>query len=267
MDRELRILVDHIRMAGRRALEVARDGFDVQTKKDRSPVTTADLEVNRILSNMRQQNFPDDGWLSEESPDDPIRLQKARVWIVDPIDGTKAFVNRMPEFCISAALVETSRPVVAAVFNPSTDELFTAVRGGGLHLNGARVEPAAANELAPVVMVSPWEFRRGRWATLDETVRCRPMYSIANALALVAAGRVHATITIGPENEWDLAAGVLLVEESGGTIHDAAGKPFSFNQVHPTFRGVIAIAAAADPDLHPLLQQQAEQAHTASRKK
>jgi myo-inositol-1(or 4)-monophosphatase len=93
------------------------------------------------------------------------------------------------------------------------------------------------------------------------------MYSIANALALVAAGRVHATITIEPENEWDLAAGVLLVEEGGGTIHDAAGKPFSFNQATPKFRGVIASAAAANPDLHPLLQQQAEQAHTVSRKK
>lgn len=266
MERELRILVDQVRLAGRRALELARDGFDVQTKKDRSPVTTADFEVNRILVNMQQQHFPDDGWLSEESPDDPIRLQKARVWIVDPIDGTKAFVNRVPEFCISAALVEKSRPVVAVIFNPSTDELFTAVRGGGLHLNGARIERAAATELAPVVMVSPWEFRSGRWATLDGTVQCRPIYSIANALALVAAGRVHATITIEPENEWDLAAGVLLVEESGGTIHDAAGKPFFFNQANPKFRGVIAIAAAANPDLYPLLQQQAEQARTASRK-
>ena len=229
----------------------------MQTKKDHSPVTTADLEVNRILSTMQQQHFPDDGGCQRIARQS-IRLQKSRVWIVDPIDGTQGIRESDAGFCISAALVTENRPAVAAIFNPSPDELFTAVRGGGLHLNGARVESAAGTELGPVVMVSPWELRSGRWATLYGTVHCCPMYSIANALALVAAGRVHATITIEPENEWDLAAGVLLVEESGGTIHDAAGKPFFFNQAKPKFRGVIAIAAAAAPHLHPLLQHQAD---------
>ena len=260
MDRELSTLVETIRKAGVKVGEMVRDGFDIQTKPDHSPVTTVDLEVNRILHEMQRREFPRDGWLSEESPDDPARLTHARVWIVDPIDGTKALVNRVPEFCISVALVERGAPVVAAILNPSTDELFTAVRGGGLFLNGTPVTHSLPHDVNPVIMVNAWELRIDRWSTLAETTRCRPMYSIANALALVSAGRVQAALTIEPENEWDLAAGVLLIEEGGGTISDAAGKPFVFNQPTPIFHGVIAVAATADKGLRAKLQAHAEHA-------
>jgi myo-inositol-1(or 4)-monophosphatase len=262
MERELAVLVESIRNAGAKVRDLVRAGFDVQTKPDRSPVTTVDHEVNRILHEMQRREFPQDGWLSEESPDDPARLTNIRVWVVDPIDGTKALVNRMPEFCISAALIERGIPVVAAILNPLTDELFTAVRGGGLFLNDTRVILHPAREFDPVIMVNAWEFRANRWATLAETAQCRPMYSIANALALVAAGRVQAVLTIEPENEWDLAAGVLLIEESGGTISDAAGKPFAFNQPTPTFSGVIAVAATANKHLRANLQIHAEHARS-----
>ena len=241
-------------------MDLARKGFEVQIKKDRSPVTTADLEVNRVLRRMQETHFPDDGWLSEESPDDPVRLGKARVWIVDPIDGTKAYVNRLPEYCISVGLIEAGVPVLGAIFNPSTDELFTAALGQGLRLNGQPMKPSAAVDERSQVLVSPWEYRGGRWADLDGRVQCRPMLSIAHALALVAAGRVHATLTIEPENEWDLAAGVLLIQESGGTVADAEGRPFTFNQATPRFRGVIAVSATAGADLRPFLQTHADRA-------
>ncbi|MCX5722687.1 MAG: 3'(2'),5'-bisphosphate nucleotidase CysQ [Nitrospirae bacterium] len=260
MEQELAVLVKAVRSAGAKVRELVRDGFEVRTKPDHSPVTTVDLEVNRILHEMQCRDFPLDGWLSEESPDDPARLDNERVWIVDPIDGTKALVNRMPEFCISAALIERGAPVVAAILNPSTDELFTAVRGEGLFLNGSRVTLSARHDLDPVIMVGAREFRIDRWSTLAETSRCRPMYSIAHALALVAAGRVQAAFTIDPEHEWDVAAGVLLIEESGGTISDGAGKPFVFNQPLPKFSGVISVAATADKDLRAKLQIHAEQA-------
>ena len=255
-------MVDAIRNAGAKARELVEGGFEVYTKSDRSPVTTVDHEVNRILHEMQRREFPRDGWLSEESADDPARLTNTRVWIVDPIDGTKALVNRIPEFCISAALIERNAPVVAAILNPSTDELFTAVRGRGLFLNNARVISSSVHEADPLVMVNAWEFRSGRWSTLAATTRCRPMYSIANALALVAAGHVQAVLTIEPENEWDLAAGVLLIEESGGTISDAAGKPFTFNQPIPRLHGTIAVAATADKDLHASLRVHAEHAQS-----
>ena len=267
MEQELAVLVEAVRKAGAKVRELVRDGFEVQTKPDRSPVTTVDHEVNRILHEMQRREFPRDGWLSEESPDDPARLDNTRVWIVDPIDGTKALVNRMPEFCISAALVERGVPVVAAVLNPSTGELFTAVRGGGLFLNGARVTLSFPHDFNPIIMVSARELRSDRWSTLAETTRCHPMYSIANALALVAAGRVQAAFTIEPEHEWDVAAGVLLIEESGGAISDGAGKPFVFNQPMPKFRGVIAVAATADRDLRAKLQTHAEHARSQPQRK
>lgn len=252
--------METMRAAGARALDLARRGFDVQTKHDRSPVTTADLEVNRMLQEMHRAHFPDDGWLSEESPDSEARLGKARVWIVDPIDGTKAFVNGLPEFCISVALIERDSPVLGAIFNPSTDELFTAVRGQGLRRNGTSVVPEAPTDGTPLVSVSPWEFRSGRWTGLGDRVQCRPMLSIANSLALVAAGRLQGSLTIEPENEWDLAAGVLLIEESGGTVGDAGGRGFSFNQPTPRFRGIIAVSATAGQELRPLLQDHADRA-------
>jgi myo-inositol-1(or 4)-monophosphatase len=267
MERELATLVESIMNAGAKVRELVEVGFDVQTKSDRSPVTSVDHAVNRILHEMQRREFPQDGWLSEESPDDSARLNNQRVWIVDPIDGTKALVNRIPEFCISAALIERGAPVVAAILNPSTDELFTAVRGGGLFLNGLRVPASHAHDVKPVIMVNAAEFRIDRWSTLAETARCRPMYSIANALALVAAGRVQAALTIEPENEWDLAAGVLLIEESGGVISDAAGKPFTFNQPTPRFRGVIAVAATANKNLHASLKAHAEGASSKSKRK
>lgn len=262
MERELSLLVEAIRKAGVKVNELVRDGFEIHRKLDHSPVTTVDHEVNRILHEMQRREFPRDGWLSEESPDDPARLTHARVWIVDPIDGTKALVNRVPEYCISAALVERGAPVVAAILNPSTDELFTAVRGGGLFLNDIPVTHSLPHAFDPVIMVNAWELRIDRWSTLAETVQCRPMYSIANALAMVAAGRSQAALTIEPENEWDLAAGVLLIEEGGGTISDAAGKPFVFNQPIPMFRGVIAVAATAEKDLRARLQAHAEHAQS-----
>jgi myo-inositol-1(or 4)-monophosphatase len=261
MERELAVLVEAVVKAGAKVRELVKDGFEVRTKSDHSPVTTVDHEVNRILHEMQRREFPQDGWLSEESPDDPARLANTRVWIVDPIDGTKALVNRMPEFCISAALIEQGAPIVAAIYNPSTDELFTAVRGGGLFLNGTRLTPSRAHDYNPVIMVSAWEFRNDRWSMLAETIQCCPMYSIANALALVAAGRVQAVFTIEPENEWDLAAGVLLIEESGGTITDADGKSLAFNQPSTKLRGVIAVAATADKDLRSNLKARAEHAH------
>jgi len=240
-DEELVILSNAIRIAGAEALRLATDGFETRTKPDHSPVTSADLAVNQILRSHLQARFPLDGWLSEESPDDAVRLQKARVWVIDPIDGTKAFIRREPEFCISAALVEQRRPVVAAIFNPSTNELFSATQGGGLHLNHepvARQEPRKDQQ--PVLAVSPWEQHLGRFKFLEKHVSSRPMRSIAWALALAASGQIHAVATFESQNEWDVAAGALLVEEAGGSMQDGDGQPLAFNRPDPRYRGIIA---------------------------
>jgi len=248
-DHELRILSDVIRTAGTEALRFSSDGFETHTKSDQSPVTSADLAVNQILQAHLLAMFPHDGWLSEESPDDSARLQKARVWVIDPIDGTKAFIRGEPEFCVSVALVEEGLPVVAAIFNPSTDELFAATRGGGLRLNHKPVSPQERRRnQQPVIALSPWEQHLGRFQSVEAHATSRPMHSIAWALALAASGRIHAVATFEPENEWDVAAGALLIEEAGGTMHDGGGLALGFNRPEPRYRGIIATSAHC-PDL------------------
>jgi len=249
-----------MKLAGAEALRCASEGFEIHTKPDRSPVTSADLSIDRILHTHLLDAFPGDGWLSEESPDNSDRLQKRRVWVIDPIDGTNAFIKREPEFCISVALVEDGRPVVAAVFNPSADELFAAMKGGGLLLNH---EPVSLQEdrksQKPIIALSHWELQTGRFRSLDTLAVGRPMRSIAWALALAASGRIHAVATLGSENEWDVAAGALLIQEAGGTVRDGSGQDLEFNRLVPRYEGIIA-AHPSCPD--PVAQQLQELSRT-----
>jgi myo-inositol-1(or 4)-monophosphatase len=208
-------------------------------------VTTADLAVNQILHEWLLTAFPHDAWLSEESPDDSRRLDNARVWIIDPIDGTKYFMRGVPQYAISVALVESHQPVIAAVYNPATDELFSAIRGMGAWLNGQPIHVTPAQEGRPVVLVNPPALERGIFRAIETAAECRPMGSIAYTLALVAAGRADATLNLDGLNEWDVAGGVLLIEEAGGMVMDRNGSTLSFNQAKTTIRGILA----ADKDL------------------
>lgn len=240
-DYERDVLIDVIRKAGLEALRFAVDGFETTQKPDQSPVTSADLAVNQVLQSRLTSTFPQDGWLSEESPDSLDRLQKRRVWVVDPIDGTKAFISGEPEFCISVALIEGGRPVVASIFNPSTDELFTAIQGGGLCLNDEPVAPPAAwDGRHPVIALNLWERQIGRFTSLEPSTNNRPIRSIAWVLALAATGRIEAVATLEPENEWDVAAGALLIVEAGGTICDGRCDDLTFNRREPRYSGIIA---------------------------
>jgi myo-inositol-1(or 4)-monophosphatase len=161
--------------------------------------------------------------------------------VVDPIDGTKAFISGEPEFCISVALIEQGQPVVAGIFNPSTDELFTATRGGGLRLNDEPITPPSAwRGQHPVIALNSWEQRIGRFASLEQSAYNRPIRSIAWVLALTATGRIEAAVTLEPENEWDVAAGALLMTEAGGTISDGRGHDLTFNRREPRYSGIIA---------------------------
>lgn len=247
---ELERLATAVRTAGTEALRLATDGFETIQKPDQSPVTSVDLAVNDILHTHLLSAFPQDGWLSEESPDDPVRLQKDRVWVVDPIDGTKAFIKKVPEFCISVALIEHGHPIVAAIYNPSTDELFSAIRGEGLQLNRKPVESRQVSTgQRPIIALSSWEHQIGRFSALDSSTQNRPMLSIAWSLALMACGRIDAVATFEPENEWDVAAAVLLTNEAGGTITDGSGQALTFNQPTPRYRGIIATSPCCPPSL------------------
>ena len=240
-DDELDVLTKAIRKAGVEALRLSVEGFETIQKPDQSPVTSADLAVNQVLLSHLTSAFPQDGWLSEESPDSLDRLQKRRVWVVDPIDGTKAFISGEPEFCISVGLIEQGRPIVAGIFNPSTDELFTATQGGGLRLNNEPVIPPTSwNSRHPVIALNSWEQEIGRFTSLEPSINKRPIRSIAWVLALAAIGRIDGVATGEPENEWDVAAGALFITEAGGTIADGCGQELTFNRREPRYRGIIA---------------------------
>ncbi len=255
MDRELKTLKEVMLSAGAEALHLAKAGFETHTKSDHSPVTTADLAVNGLLQSRLAEEFPEDGWLSEESQDNPDRLSKRRVWIVDPIDGTRAYVRGDPEFCISVALVEQNRPILSAIYNPARGEWFSAIHRRGLTVE--RLSRPSVGQFEPgerpLVLVNPWDLRSGRLRQLELQVRCQPIGSIAYGLALVAAGLADAALMLDGGNEWDIVAGILLVCEGGGRATSASGQWPSFNQPDTRQRGTLALAATVPPPLLDLL--------------
>ncbi|WP_447600509.1 3'(2'),5'-bisphosphate nucleotidase CysQ [Nitrospira sp. Nam80] len=255
MERELQILVEAMKQAGRQALDLAGEGLSVHTKADHSPVTTADWLVDRMIHEAVGRHFPDDGWLSEERPDDLDRLNRKRVWVLDPIDGTRAYIKKLPEFCISAALIENGYPIVAAILNPSTGELFTAIRGRGIECTPKTTEPsvARAQNGLPLVLVNPSDLRQGRFQSILHRAQCKPVGSIAYALANVAAGRAAAAVMLEGGNEWDVAAGDLLIEENGGTITDIPGRRVRFNQPDTRLHGILATGRGIHPSLRTIL--------------
>jgi myo-inositol-1(or 4)-monophosphatase len=184
------------------------------------------------------------GWLSEESVDDPARLKARRIFVVDPIDGTVAFLKQKPHFTICAALVEDGRPIAAAVYNPIADECFTAAQGQGAHLNGAPIHVSGRDTIEGCRMLGPKSIFAG-WPEMEVATYS----SIAYRIALVAAGRHDAMISLTVKHDWDLAAADLIVQEAGGLLSDEAGAKLVYNRPVPAQRASIA----AGPRLHALL--------------
>src|ERR1700692_1989755 len=154
-----------------------------------------------------------EGWLSEESVDDPIRLQRSRVWVVDPLDGTREFVKGIPEFCVSIGFVEDGRPVAGGIYNPATDETFLGSVDSGVTFNGRPSQPSQRKTLdGAVILASRSEVKRGEWKPFENSgFKIRPMGSVAYKLGLVSAGLADVTFTLTPKNEWDVVGGAALV--------------------------------------------------------
>ncbi len=204
------------------------------------PVTEADRAVDRALREALPE--PGEGWLSEESADDRSRLQARRVWVVDPIDGTREFVEGIPEWCVSIGLIEDGEPVAGGILNPATGEVVVGARETGVTYNGAAARVVDPGDLVGVdVLASRSEVRRGEWKRFEQApFRVRPCGSVAYKLALVAAGRVDVTFTLVPKHEWDVAAGVALVLAAGGVVTEADGRPVRFNQEPPSMPSLVA---------------------------
>jgi myo-inositol-1(or 4)-monophosphatase len=214
--------------------------YTIDYKGKDSPVTRADHEANQKIHAILQGAFPEYGWLSEETVDSHARLSRRRVWVVDPLDGTKEFIQKIPEFAVSIALVEEGVPILGVAYNP-LGKLYWAVRGQGAWCEGQRLHVSPTARLAEATILSSRsETKRGEWNVFTGAFRMRPTGGIAYKLSLIATGAADASFTLAPKHEWDICAGVLLVEEAGGKVSNLDGSPVIFNQPKTLLPGLIA---------------------------
>ncbi len=209
-------------------------------KAGHDPVTEADRAVDTVLKKHLLRDG--EGWLSEETIDDHIRLDKQRVWVVDPLDGTREFVQGIPEFCVSIAMVENGIPVAGGICNPATHEMILGSRDTGVTYNGQSAQPSQRKDVqGALVLASRSEVKRGEWKQFESAeFNIRAMGSVAYKLGLVAAGRADLTFTLVPKNEWDVAAGAALVESAGGWVLKLDHSPLRCNQKNPLISGLLA---------------------------
>jgi myo-inositol-1(or 4)-monophosphatase len=245
------------------ALEAARRVFtrftlgaiEAEYKAGHDPVTEADRAVDAVLH--KELLREGEGWLSEESIDDFSRLEKKRVWIVDPLDGTREFVAGIPEFCVSVALVEDGIPVAGGICNPATNEIFLGSLDSGVIYNE---KPACASQRTSLdgalVLASRSETKRGEWKRFQKTgLNIREMGSVAYKLALVSAGLADATFTLTPKHEWDVAAGAALVASAGGFVSTLQNSPLRCNNKPPLLSGLLACGPFMRDELLALVNE------------
>jgi myo-inositol-1(or 4)-monophosphatase len=222
-------------------------------KAGHDPVTEADHALDAVLRKTLLRDG--EGWLSEESADDLSRLNYERVWVVDPLDGTREFVEGIPEFCVSIAMVERGRPVAGGICNPATDEVFLGSIDGGLEFNGAPARASQRNTLeGAVALASRSESKRGEWTAFQSApFKVQKMGSVAYKLARVAAGLEDITFTLTPKHEWDVAGGAALIASAGGCARTLSDTELVCNQKNPLISGLIACGPGLKDELMAFL--------------
>lgn len=251
---DLQLLCDAAKASGQIARRFFKENPETWDKGDGAgPVTEADLAIDKMLNAELLSNRPDYGWLSEEAEDNPARLSRRDVFIIDPIDGTRAFIAGEKSFSHSLAIARDGKVAAAAVYVPMMDLLFAASADTPTTLNGdpVRVTDRAEISGATVLAAKP-NFFPEHWIGDVPPVARKFRPSLAYRLSLVAQGRYDAMLTLRDSWEWDIAAGALLVEQAGGRVTDRLDAPLTFNAAHPQTKG----CHAANPILHKALQAQ-----------
>ena len=258
---DLELALRAVRAAGEPIMAAFRTDAEVRHKGPDQPVTDADLEADALLRDRLMSARPGYGWLSEESVDRPERLDRDRVWIVDPIDGTRSYVAGYREFAVSVALASSGEPVVGVIYNPARAHVVWATAGGGAWSlepwdddpgDPLRLGLAAGDGAATTLLASRSERSRGEFEPFEAAWTIREVGSTAWKLAGAAMGR-GAYISRGPKSEWDVAAGALIVAEAGGVVTDLEGRAIGLNRPEPYVHGVVA----GRPDVHARLLDRA----------
>lgn len=249
---DLSLLVEAVRAAGDIARGFFRRNPETWHKPEAGgPVTEADIAVNEMLEERLKAARPGYGWLSEETPDGPERLEAARAFVIDPIDGTRAFIEGDHNWALTLAVVENGEVIAGVIYLPMADKLYSAARKHGAYLNGERLAVSPRTELDGATMLAtranfePWFWTGARVPNVTRSFRS----SLAYRLALVAEGRFDAMLTLRPTWEWDVAAGTLIVEEAGGRVTDRSGAELSFNRPEPRVNGIIAAGPALQTEI------------------
>lgn len=226
--------------AGALALSLFRTDVKQWTKAGASPVSDADIAVDELLRLRLQSATPDYGWLSEESVDDRSRLSRQRVWIVDPIDGTRAYLGGREDWSVSAALVEDGVPVVGAVFAPATDEMFFAVRGQGATRNDVAMHAAPGSAFDIARMAGPrFLIDRVRDSSSPQATDFK-IGSLALRISRVAQGELDVAFVGGNSRDWDIAAADLLLHEAGGALTTISGRKLTYNRTEVSHETLVA---------------------------
>lgn len=247
---DLALLIEAAKTAGVIAQRHFRADPEIWQKADESPVTEADIAIDRVLRTDLLAARPGYGWLSEETEDDAERLDDERVFIIDPIDGTRAFIEGQESYAHALAVAEHGRVIAGVVFLPEKDKLYAAALGHGATLNGAPIHASSASVEAEAQMLATKPMMREQhWPGGIPPVKRVYRPSLAYRMALVAEGHFDAMSTFRPTWEWDIAAGAILIEEAGGIATDGQGQPLRFNRPHPQVEGVLT----APPGLHAAL--------------
>ncbi|MDB9857140.1 3'(2'),5'-bisphosphate nucleotidase CysQ [Amylibacter sp.] len=243
---DLELLLDVAGTAGDIALKYFKNDPETWEKDgDQGPVTVADMEVNAMLETRLKAARPDYGWLSEETDDDLARLDCDRVFILDPIDGTRSFIMGHENFAHSFAVAEKGVVTAAVVHLPAKKMTFAATRGGGATLNGEPIAPSNVDDLAKAeVLAAKPMLNAEHWAGGVPPVKRNFRSSLAYRLALIANGRFDAMLTFRPAWEWDVAAGDLICTEVGAAVFDAKGDVPVYNSTGAKIPGMIACAPA-----------------------
>lgn len=239
---DLALLSEAAEAAGRIALRYFGRGPETWDKGGGAgPVTEADLEIDRMLRSELRRARPSYGWLSEETEDGPERLEAERVFIIDPLDGTRAFLNGEENFAHSLAVAERGVMTVGVVHLPKLGHVYAAARGKGARRNGAPIRPTAAARLDGATMLSPKNnFAPEHWRGGVPALRRHFRASLAYRLCLAAEGRFDAMMTLKDTWEWDIAAGTLIASEAGAVVTTRHGTAPVFNNAVPMLPGIVA---------------------------